>query len=327
MPRIALATIAALALLHAQPLLAADVAGSKDHPMISRYEGSEIIKYQQQAYQSARLVQGPVSQRGGLAKNPAASLALEGKLTRIAYKAPAGRSVLEVYRTYEQALQAAGFTLQFSCENETCSPGQPNGRPFNEAATPPDLATLMGYHEKDQRYLLAKLARAGGDVYASLYLNRAYSIGGVNKDRVFANLVVVETQPMQTGMVKVDATAMAKGLDGEGRIALYEIYFETDQAELKSESATALAEIAKLLEQQPALQVLIVGHTDNVGKLDYNRALSERRARAVAEALATQHGIARARLTPVGGGMAAPLASNAAEPGRAKNRRVELVKR
>ncbi len=80
------------------------------------------------------------------------------------------------------------------------------------------------------------------------------------------------------------------------------------------------------LKANPALKVLVVGHTDTRGDLVYNQGLSERRASAVVEALA-QRGIARDRLTPIGVGMAAPVASNDTEEGRAKNRRVELVKR
>src|SRR5690606_8174938 len=141
------------------------------------------------------------------------------------------------------------------------------------------------YNEKDQRYLLAKLARPTGDVYAALYVVRAYSVGGPNKGRVFANLQIVESQAMQQGMVKVDANAMAKGLDAEGHIALYEIYFDTDKADLKAQSVGALSEIGKLLAGQPKLKVLIVGHTDNVGALDYNRTLSQQRAQSVVDAL------------------------------------------
>jgi OmpA-OmpF porin, OOP family len=296
----------------------ADVPGSKDHPMVSRYEGSEIIKYEQRAFDSAALINSAISR----AKSPDAYLNIEGRLTRIAYKAPAGRSVLEVFSNYEQALRAAGFSILFSCGNELCG-----GRPFNQAATPPDLSTVMAFHEKDQRYLLAKLARPTGDVHASLYVDRAYSLGGANKDRVFANLMIVESQAMQSGLVKVDADAMAKGLDAQGHIALYEIYFDTNKADVKPESAAALSEIAKLLASRTGLKLLVVGHTDNAGELEYNRALSQRRAQAVIEALVKQHAVARERLTAIGVGMAAPVAGNDAEAGRAKNRRVELVKR
>jgi OmpA-OmpF porin, OOP family len=304
----------------------ADLPGSKDHPMISRYNGAEIIKYDHRAFDSATLIKDKIAARGGEGKNRDAFKRVEGKLTRVAYRMPAGRSTLEVFKNYEQALKDGGFEILFACANEECST-RGVGRDFNEAATPRDMSVYMAFHDKDQRYLLARLKRPEGDVHASLYIDRAYSLGGQNKDRVFANLVVVESAGLQTGMVKVDAAAMAKGLDAEGHIALYEIYFDTDKAELKPESGDALGEIAKLLKNKPQLKVLIVGHSDNVGAYDYNRALSERRAKAVVDALVQQHGIGADRLLAEGVGMAAPVASNDTEAGRTKNRRVELVKR
>ncbi len=72
--------------------------------------------------------------------------------------------------------------------------------------------------------------------------------------------------------------------------------------------------------------MLIVGHTDNKGKLDYNQGLSSRRAKAVVDALAKSYGVPAGQMTAVGVGPAAPVASNDSEDGQAKNRRVELVK-
>lgn len=306
--------------------LAADIPGAQDHPMISRYEGAEIMKYDQKAFDEVALVKAPIQQRGGRPKNPDAFIDVEGKVTRLAYRIPEGRSTLEVYRNYEQALTEAGFEPIFACSNADCG-GKPAGRPFNETVTPPDMSVRMGFHEKDQRYLLTKLNRAEGNVYTALYMVRAYGIGGPDKDRVFVNVQVVEAEAMQTGMVTVDAEAMAKGLEAEGHIALYEIYFDTNKAELKAESATALTEITKLLLGQPKLVLLVVGHTDNQGDLAYNQQLSSQRANAVVAALVKNPQIGSERLIPVGVGMAAPVASNASEAGRAKNRRVELVVR
>ncbi|MCW8857819.1 MAG: OmpA family protein, partial [Kangiella sp.] len=85
-------------------------------------------------------------------------------------------------------------------------------------------------------------------------------------------------------------------------------------------------EIAKLLKDNSELKLLVVGHSDNQGDFDYNIDLSKRRAESVKQALVSNYGINAARLKPWGVGYAAPVASNKAEPGRAKNRRVELVK-
>lgn len=95
---------------------------------------------------------------------------------------------------------------------------------------------------------------------------------------------------------------------------------------MASESAQAISEIAKLLTADPALKVFVVGHTDNVGGIDSNNKLSQDRAEAVLQYLVKNHGIASERLRAAGCGTFAPVATNDSEDGRAKNRRVELVK-
>ena len=123
----------------------------------------------------------------------------------------------------------------------------------------------------------------------------------------------------------VSASEMQQALTAAGKVALYGIYFDTNQATLKPESQPTLAEIASLLKQDPALKVHVVGHTDNQGGLDFNLGLSRRRAEAVRAALVSEHGIDASRLAANGVSYLAPVASNADEAGRAKNRRVELV--
>ena len=135
---------------------------------------------------------------------------------------------------------------------------------------------------------------------------------------------VIEKQAMQQE-VTIDAGAMARDIGESGRVAIYGIYFDTGRAELKPESAPAMAEIAKMLKQSPVLRVYVVGHTDMTADLATNVKLSLARAQSVVNALVSQHGIAAARLIPYGDGPYAPVATNRTEEGRAKNRRVELV--
>jgi outer membrane protein OmpA-like peptidoglycan-associated protein len=125
--------------------------------------------------------------------------------------------------------------------------------------------------------------------------------------------------------VAANADAFADSLRSTGHAAVYGILFDTGKSSLKPESAAAVAEIAKLLKQQPALRLHVVGHTDNVGGAEANLKLSQARAEAVLDELVRAHGVAAARLRPFGNGPFAPVASNGAEPGRAQNRRVELV--
>jgi outer membrane protein OmpA-like peptidoglycan-associated protein len=138
-------------------------------------------------------------------------------------------------------------------------------------------------------------------------------------------LTIIEKQAM-TQQVVANAEAFKAGLAATGHVEVPGIFFDTGQSVLKPESAAAVAEVAALLKASPTLEVYVVGHTDNVAALDLNTRLSQARADAVVQALVRTHGIAAARLVARGVGPLAPVASNDAEDGRARNRRVELVK-
>src|SRR5690606_12737700 len=117
-----------------------------------------------------------------------------------------------------------------------------------------------------------------------------------SKDKIVVRVDVSEGRAMEEGLGFVDADAMARGRDADGRIALYGIHFDHDKATLRAESDQTLGEIAKLLTSRPKLRVFIVGYTDGVGTLEYNLGLSSDRAKTVAEALVMRHGIDRSRL-------------------------------
>ena len=138
-------------------------------------------------------------------------------------------------------------------------------------------------------------------------------------------LTIVEKDAMTQQLV-ADASAFADGLKTTGHIAVDGILFETGKSDLKPESSAAIAEVAKLLKGDATLKVFVVGHTDNVGGLDGNVKLSQDRAASVVNALVKTHGIDATRLKPFGAGPYSPVASNDSDDGRAKNRRVELVK-
>lgn len=138
-------------------------------------------------------------------------------------------------------------------------------------------------------------------------------------------LTIVQQDAMAQDIV-ADAGALAKGLQADGHMAVEGIYFDTGKSTLKPESDRAIGEIAKLLQGDPALKVFVVGHTDGVGTVESNLKLSQDRAQAVLQALVAQHGIAAAWLRAYGCGPFAPVATNVTEEGRARNRRVELVK-
>jgi OOP family OmpA-OmpF porin len=310
---------------------AQDLPDSRDHPTVSRYAGSVIIGYDFRKFADFVLPLGPVSvsPTGAAAEK---SQKLEGRVTRILYLAPEERSTLEVFRNYELELKKGGFQILFSCAGPTCGQQPYSMRYFlfpmgtEQQLKGRDLMRVWTMVQ-DPRYAAAKRASAQGDMYVSVFVARDTNPGvPATNNRPLVLLEIVETAPMDAGLVTVDAAAMAKGIASEGHVALYGIYFDTNKADLKPESTAALVEIAKLLKTDPSLKLLVVGHTDSVGGYDPNMALSDRRAAAVLQELTSKHGIAAARLRSVGVGMAAPVASNDTDEGRAKNRRVELVK-
>jgi outer membrane protein OmpA-like peptidoglycan-associated protein len=138
-------------------------------------------------------------------------------------------------------------------------------------------------------------------------------------------LAIVEKGIMKQEVV-ANAEAMGNDINATGHVSVYGIYFDTGKSEIKPESDAAISEIAKLLKNDGALKLYVVGHTDNVGSFDSNMKLSKDRAEAVAKALSGKHGIDASRLKSHGVASLAPVTSNATEDGKAKNRRVELVK-
>jgi len=278
----------------------------QDHPLVSRYPDSKILKHRQRAFDEYSLILGKVER-----KEVAKTQTLEGKITEINYEVGAGRSTLEVFRNYEAALKGAGFEILW----------QAKGR--EELGTWGDMSRFFrGMHMTDanHRYLAAHLKRpAEGDVFVALYLN--------DEKNVRVQLHVIEVKPMEQGLIKVDLSAedMLKDIEKAGRVAIYGIYFETGKDEAKSESKAAIEEIGKLMKASPQLKLLVVGHTDSVGSYESNLELSMRRAASVVKAVVEGHSIAPQRLKAAGAGMMAPVVTNRTDGGRAENRRVELV--
>jgi outer membrane protein OmpA-like peptidoglycan-associated protein len=314
-----------------------DFKGSRDHSLIPRYAGSSIIAYGTRDYDELTLALGPSieERKAPFAIKLSKSQRVEGKMTRLLYVAPEGRSSLEVFRNYETALKTAGFQPLFSCTAGECDASDSNPERFRHEiygsarriATGTSSSSMAFQGAKDMRYLAAKLSAPGKDIYASLLVAiEGFDLYKDTFNHPLTLLEIVETKAMEANMVTVDAGTMAKDIASTGRAVLYGIYFDTGKDAIKPESEPALAEIGKLLKQDRALKLYVVGHTDNVGGFDANMDLSSRRATSVVAYLKAQYGIEATRLRSVGVGLLAPVSSNESDDGRSKNRRVELVK-
>lgn len=182
-------------------------------------------------------------------------------------------------------------------------------RNYQNAARQQGAAVLAEF----DRYTALQFKREAGNVYAGVEV--------FNEGRKI-ELAVLEEQAMQQ---EVTANLMWKAMQKDGYVTLY-INFDTNKAVIKPESAGTVKQIAALLKEQPALKVAIEGHTDNQGTPDGNRTLSLNRAKAVMAAVVAD-GIKADRVSAVGRGQDVPIADNRSEEGRAKNRRVEIVKK
>lgn len=310
-----------------------DVSGGKDHPLLKRYEGAHIIGYEQKAFTDFEV---PLARMNDYGEGPSETATVEGRHTRIVYVAPAGRSTLEVFRNYRNELADLGFETRFECAQGDCSVNQGAalathylyklGRRLDTEGQRSEMAFSR---PKEPRYMSARLSQPGkGDVWVSVYVaQEGFDHFEETANKSLVLLDIIEEEAMEERMVVVPADEMAEDIHGKGSVALYGIHFDTDSTTIKPESRPTLEEIAKLLKDDPDLALYVVGHTDSQGGYDYNMDLSGRRAVAVVVALANEYGIDRGRLDAAGVGFLAPVASNDTDDGRARNRRVELVKR
>ena len=140
-------------------------------------------------------------------------------------------------------------------------------------------------------------------------------------DVIHYSLTVLDKEPMRQD---ISANDMFITLCNIGSIAL-NILFETGKSTIQSQSIPIVDQVAQMMESNPTLKVSIEGHTDNVGDDASNKTLSQERAQAVSAAIVSR-GIDASRISAVGWGEERPCSDNATEEGRAKNRRVEIVK-
>jgi OmpA-OmpF porin, OOP family len=239
----------------------------------------------------------------------------EGKLSVAKYNLehdPSGRkySALEFHRNFENAVTSLGgkkiSATQYNREFVAANGGSDEIQKYQEGAG----ATDWGTEHHDY------LVRTADKEY---WINISTGVLPLH-----GFVVVLEKQAMQSSIGFLDASAMKKALDQDGRVALY-INFDIDKASIRPDAQPVIDEINKLMSSNPELKLSIEGHTDSTGNADHNRTLSNNRARSVLGALVGL-GIDPARLSSKGFGPDKPLADNGSEDGRAKNRRVELVK-
>jgi len=299
MKRFAAAAVA-LCLLCATPALAEDDAeGCKDHQLFTRMPAMHISQCESLQFDLRKFPVGQMGKGEEILK----SIEVEGPVFWIEYGLNDGAtppSGLQILRNFEAATKKGGGTVEGQwpgwCKSMYEQEGMPNMG---------NGCTSYG--------LTAKFVRGGKETWVFL---QASERDGNHQ------LTISEREAMKQD---VAVNEIADKLAQDGFVSL-SVNFDTGKATIKPDSAKILDDAAGALQLAADLAVEVGGHTDNVGAADANLKLSQGRAQAVMAAL-VERGVKAGRLTAKGYGQTAPVADNRTEEGRAKNRRVELVKK
>jgi len=289
---LALLVLAATA-ASAQP----DEGGCKDHPLFTRFPNMHITDCKSRQFDLRSFPVGPADKDGNTKPTE-----VEGAVQWTSYGLNDGAtppSGLQIMRNFETAAKKVGGSIE----------GQYPGwcKANYEQDHMPDMGNgCMSFG------LTMKFVRGGKEVWAFLQAED----GGASYV-----MTVAEREAMKQ---EVSVTDLVDKLTKDGFVALY-VNFDTGKSTILPDAAQTLDAAAAALKTADSFPVEVAGHTDNVGAPDANLRLSQERAQAVMAAL-VQRGIPAGRLAAKGYGQTTPVADNRSEDGRARNRRVELVK-
>ncbi len=233
-----------------------------------------------------------------------------------------GLTTLQLLQPLQDQLFDAGFEVLFTCTDDACG-----GFDFR-FATPVLPAPAMHVDLGDYRYVATQRTTDGQTELLSMLASRSSAAGFVQVIRVGpadATPVATAQAPVVRAVAPTITGDLAKELETRGRFVLADLTFETGSAQLGDSAFASLQDLSDYLRANPERTVALVGHTDSVGSLDGNIALSKRRAGSVLERLVTSYDIPRRQLEAQGMGYLSPLATNLTEEGRDTNRRVEVI--
>lgn len=306
---------------------AADLEGTAEHPMVTRYPGQELRWQTIDNYRDFRIPVGPVTGYRAIDD----WVDIQGQVTRSFYALKTDeRSWSEVYLNYRGAFEEKGFILLAEGSSDTRKGPAVGSRQWLEVylrTNPPTASGEVGTMAAGtstsggQGAFVAMRDRAAGPVYVVVTVEQHA------EDYIGTLIDIIEVEQAETGLVAVDPEAIGRDLQEKGRVVLDGLYFDFDSAVLQSRSEEALASVATYLKASPDRAFYVVGHTDSRGTFGYNRELSQARAQAVIDALVADYAIARERLAAHGVGPLVPVFSNNSDAGRERNRRVELVEK
>lgn len=295
-----------------QLVTVASAFSSETTEIISLYKGSKLIFNDDIGYETHYFLSDETSVK-----------TIDGEMNRRFCSVPEGISPLEIIKNYEHALKTKGGTIIHLSRNAYRHTNKDTGERvwfmrnlFTHGHIEHQHYGYLQMTREAEDYIVGKISQGGSDILISV-------ASAVIEKVTYYEVVTVIAKPMD--MNNVTLNVLNEGMSGNGKVAIYDIYFDTGKYQLKQESTAALKIIAKYLKENSDKQFLIVGHTDNVGAFDFNIKLSKNRALSVVNELISTYGINNKQLKAYGVGPAAPVTTNSTKEGKARNRRVELV--
>ncbi|MDX1780002.1 MAG: OmpA family protein [Thalassovita sp.] len=248
---------------------------------------------------------------------------VEGRVTKQSWRVETqGLTSLQLLAPLRDQLLAAGYDILFECDTLDC--GGFDFRFETEVLPAPSMHVDMG----DFRFLAA---RNGSGDHLGLLVSRSTNAGFIQLIRVAETTLTATAtngassqQPALTETAAPPSDTIGR-LIARGHVVLSDLTFETGSSALNGGSYASLEALAAFLRENPDRRIALVGHTDAVGTLESNVALSKKRAASVLERLVSDYGAPRGQMTAEGMGYLAPIAPNQTEEGREANRRVEAV--
>lgn len=295
---IAILLLATSGVLNAQD----DAEGCKDHPLFNRMPNYYLASCQQLEFGSMKF---PVGAPDTKNDNKLREEVVEGKVMVFRYllkdeMKPA--SGLQIMRNFQSAAKQNGAEILGEYQG-WCSASYTHDGDINSGNIPvgngcTNWSTTFKFTKNNREiWVYEQLADGGYD------------------------LIIAEKEAMKQD---IRANEMFDKINNGESLTLY-INFETGKSAIKSESQNIVDNLYQMLDSNPGLKIIVEGHTDDVGTVISNKTLSEQRAASVKAALAKK-GISADRIATVGYGQDRPIADNATDAGKAKNRRVEIKK-
>lgn len=255
---------------------------------------------------------------------------IEGHVIRQAWRIEGEQiSTLGLLGAIREQMQSQGYQILLDCTATEC--GGFDFRFGIEVLPAPQMFVDLF----DFRFLSAQNPKVSGAQYVSALVSRAGEVGYVQLVRVGSDGSAVidspapepvkQPDPQLISLDTSETEGVAAFLVKHGHVILSDLVFATGSSSLESGDYVSLRELAKFLNEAPEREVVLVGHTDAVGAMDDNVALSRERAASVLERLIQDYGVNPDQLSSNGMGFLSPVAPNATDEGRRANRRVEAV--